>query len=162
VSADDRTVTEGGLLDELTTIVSAAAAVILAVRAGSLDTRSKADQSPVTAADEAAEAIILAGLTRALPGVAVVSEEAASRELPAELPDSFLLVDPLDGTREFIAGREEFTVNVALVSGGRPRVGVVAAPAWGMLWRGARAHRDPHPHRPARRARGGGQPLASR
>jgi 3'(2'), 5'-bisphosphate nucleotidase len=137
VSADDRTVADDGLLDELTTIASAAAAAILAARAGSLDTRRKADQSPVTAADEAAEAVILAGLARALPGVAVVSEEAAGRAPPAELPGSFLLVDPLDGTREFIAGRDEFTVNVALVSGGRPRVGVVAAPAWGMLWRGS-------------------------
>src|SRR5262245_2431831 len=71
-----------GLLDPLTTIVSAAAAAILAARAGALDARAKADHSPVTAADHAAEAAILEGLARALPGVPVVSEEAAARVAP--------------------------------------------------------------------------------
>jgi 3'(2'), 5'-bisphosphate nucleotidase len=127
---------DGGLLDELTTIVSAAAAAILAVRAGSLDPRSKADLSPVTAADHAAEAVILRGLARILPDVPVVSEEAAGNALPANLPDSFILVDPLDGTRELLAGRDEFTVNVALLTGGRPRLGIVAAPAQALIWRG--------------------------
>jgi 3'(2'), 5'-bisphosphate nucleotidase len=132
-------VTDGALLDRLTTIVSAAAAAILEVRAGSLDTRTKADSSPVTAADHAAEAVILAGLAHELPGVPVVSEEAAGQAPPAHLPDTFILVDPLDGTREFIAGRDEFTVNVAIVRGGRPVLGIVAAPALAMLWRGAEA-----------------------
>jgi 3'(2'), 5'-bisphosphate nucleotidase len=132
-------VTDGALLDRLTTIVSAAAAAILEVRAGSLDTRTKADSSPVTAADHAAEAVILAGLAHELPGVPVVSEEAAGQAPPAHLPDTFILVDPLDGTREFIAGRDEFTVNVAIVRAGRPVLGIVAAPALAMLWRGAEA-----------------------
>jgi 3'(2'), 5'-bisphosphate nucleotidase len=126
----------GRLLDELTTIVSDAGAAILAARAGSLDARSKADHSPVTAADHAAEAVILAGLARVLPGVAVVSEEAAACALPAGLPDTFILVDPLDGTRELLAGRGEFTVNVAIVSKGRPQLGLVGAPAQGLIWRG--------------------------
>jgi 3'(2'), 5'-bisphosphate nucleotidase len=133
---DDITAVDGGLLDELTTIVSAAAAAILAARAGSLDARAKADLSPVTAADHAAEAVILEGLARLLPGVCVVSEEAAGRAPPASIPGSFVLVDPLDGTRELLAGRDEFTVNVAIVNGGRPRLGIVAAPAQGLLWRG--------------------------
>jgi 3'(2'), 5'-bisphosphate nucleotidase len=132
-------VADAALLDRLTTIVSAAAAAILEVRAGALDTRTKPDSSPVTAADHAAEAVILAGLARELPGVAVVSEETAGQAPPAQLPDTFILVDPLDGTREFIAGRDEFTVNLAIVSGGRPVLGIVAAPALGMLWRGAQA-----------------------
>jgi 3'(2'), 5'-bisphosphate nucleotidase len=127
---------DGPLLDELTTIVSAAAAAILHVRARSLDARTKADLSPVTAADHAAEAVILEGLACVLPGMCVVSEEAAARALPKSLPDSFILVDPLDGTRELIAGRDEFTVNVAVVTGGNPRLGIVAAPAQGVLWRG--------------------------
>jgi 3'(2'), 5'-bisphosphate nucleotidase len=127
---------DGRLLDELTTIVSAAGAAILAARAGSLDARTKADQSPVTAADHAAEDVILAGLARVLPGLAVVSEEAAAGACPASLPDIFVLVDPLDGTRELLAGRDEFTVNVAIVSGGRPLLGLVAAPAQDLLWRG--------------------------
>ena len=137
---DDLTFADGWLLDELTTIVSAAAAAILAARAGSLGARTKADLSPVTVCDEAAEAAILSGLARALPGVAVVSEEAASGAPPSSLPDSFVLVDPLDGTRELIAGRDEFTVNVAIVRGGRPRLGIVAAPAQGVVWRGREGH----------------------
>jgi 3'(2'), 5'-bisphosphate nucleotidase len=127
----------GPLLEELTTIVSAAAAAILAVRAGPLDARSKPDLSPVTAADHAAEAVILEGLARLLPDVPVVSEEAAGRAPPARLPDTFILVDPLDGTREYVAGRDEFTVNVAIVAAGRPVLGIVAAPALAMLWRAA-------------------------
>ncbi|MGE0036065.1 MAG: 3'(2'),5'-bisphosphate nucleotidase CysQ [Xanthobacteraceae bacterium] len=124
------------LLDEITAIVSAASVAILKIRAGSLETRTKADRSPVTAADEAAEAIILDGLARVLPGVPVISEEAAERAPPVGPGPQFVLVDPLDGTRELIAGRDEFTVNVALVTAGRPHLGVVAAPALGQIWRG--------------------------
>jgi len=135
--ADDHIIAaDGGLLDELTSIVSAAAAAILAARAGSLEVRAKADLSPVTACDHAAEAVILEGLARLLPGVCVVSEEAVGRAPPERIPGNFALVDPLDGTRELLAGRDEFTINVALVSGGRPRLGIVAAPAQGILWRG--------------------------
>jgi 3'(2'), 5'-bisphosphate nucleotidase len=133
---DDITGGNGRLLDELTTIVSAAAAAILAVRARSLDTRIKPDRSPVTTADEAAEAVILDALGTLLPGVCVVSEEATGHASPHRLPDTFVLVDPLDGTRELIAGRDEFTINIAMVRGGRPRLGIVAAPAQGWLWRG--------------------------
>jgi 3'(2'), 5'-bisphosphate nucleotidase len=129
-AADDR------LLDELTTVVSAAGAAILATRSGSLDTRTKSDLTPVTVCDHAAEAVILEALARLLPGMCIVSEEAAGRALPQRIPDSFVLVDPLDGTRELVAGRDEFTVNVAIVAGGRPRLGIVAAPAQALLWRG--------------------------
>jgi 3'(2'), 5'-bisphosphate nucleotidase len=124
-----------GLIDALTGIVSRAAAAILAARAGGLALRTKSDASPVTAADEASEAAILEGLARALPGVAVVSEEAGA---PPELGGGdFVLVDPLDGTRELIAGRDEFCVNLALVSAGRPRLGIIASPAAGLVWRTA-------------------------
>jgi 3'(2'), 5'-bisphosphate nucleotidase len=133
---DDIMAADGRLLDELTSIVSAAAAAIVAACAGSLDTRTKADLTPVTTADHAAEAVILEGLARLLPGMCVVSEEAAGRALPDRIPDSFVLVDPLDGTRELVAGRDEFTINLAVVDGERPRLGIVAAPAQGLLWRG--------------------------
>lgn len=133
---DDIVAVDGRLLDELTTIVSSAAAAILAARAGSLEVQAKADLSPVTAADHAAEALILEGLARLLPGVCVVSEEAAGCAPPDRIPGTFVLVDPLDGTRELLAGRDEFTINVALVSAGSPRLGIIAAPAWGVLWRG--------------------------
>jgi 3'(2'), 5'-bisphosphate nucleotidase len=130
-------VVDGPLLDELTTIVSAASAAILEVRAGVVEAVTKADQSPVTAADHAAEGLILDRLKQVLPGVPAVSEEAAGRAPPAKLADTFILVDPLDGTREFIAGSNEFTVNLAIVTAGRPVLGIVAAPALGLLWRGA-------------------------
>lgn len=124
------------LLDRLTTIVSEASAAILTARARGLDRREKPDHSPVTAADVASEAIILAGIARLLPGIPIVSEEASDRAAPVELPERFVLVDPLDGTRELLAGRDEFSVNVALVAQGQPVLGVVAAPALGLIWRG--------------------------
>ena len=127
---------EARIVDELTSIVSRAAAAILTARQGALATRAKADQSPVTAADEASEAVILDGLARLMPGVAVVSEEAAGRSAPGPLGVQFVLVDPLDGTREFIAGRDEFSVNLAIIASGRVQIGIVAAPAQGLIWRG--------------------------
>jgi 3'(2'), 5'-bisphosphate nucleotidase len=128
--------TDPSLLDELTAIASQAGAAIMRIRAAGAAARTKADTSPVTEADEAAEAIILRGLAHAVPGIVVVSEEAASQAMLPELPDTFILVDPLDGTREFIDGRDEFTVNTAIICNGRPVTGVVAAPALTAIWRG--------------------------
>lgn len=97
----------------------------------------KADASPVTQADRDAEAIILAGLRAALPGMPVVAEEETSAGIgPDEVGETFLLVDPLDGTREFVAGRGDFTVNIALVRDHVPALGVVFAPARGLLYAG--------------------------
>lgn len=128
-----------GLLDALTAIVARAAAAILRTPGTEVPRRIKADHSPVTAADEAAEAIILEGLALALPGLAVVAEESVGAA-PADLGVSFAIVDPLDGTKEFIAGRDEFTVNLAIATRGVPVVGVIAAPAQGALWRGVPGH----------------------
>jgi 3'(2'), 5'-bisphosphate nucleotidase len=111
-------------------------AAILAVRSQNLAPREKADHSPVTAADEAAEAVIIEALARLLPGIPVVSEEASGSTTPATLHGQFALVDPLDGTRELLAGRDEFTVNIALVQDGQPVAGVIAAPASGRYWCG--------------------------
>jgi 3'(2'), 5'-bisphosphate nucleotidase len=122
------------LVDALTDLVANAAAAILAIAPGALDTRLKADKSPVTAADEAADAVIAQGLVRLLPGIPVVSEE--SRDRPSALGETFVLVDPLDGTKEFVAGVGEYTVNLAILTGGEPIAGFVAAPALGLLWRG--------------------------
>jgi 3'(2'), 5'-bisphosphate nucleotidase len=101
------------------------------------DVRTKADGSPVTAADETAEAIICAGLQRLAPGVPIVSEEQASREKPKAIEQgSYFLVDPLDGTREFIAGRDEYTINIALMTDRTPVLGIICAPALGDFWWG--------------------------
>ncbi len=124
------------LIGELASIASRAGAAILAVGTH-LKQREKADQSPVTAADDAAEAVILEGLHRLLPGVPVVSEESFPRLAPAALGSLFLLVDPLDGTRELIAGEAEYAVNLAIVDQGLPIAGVIAAPALGAVWTGA-------------------------
>jgi 3'(2'), 5'-bisphosphate nucleotidase len=125
-------------MDELTRIVAHAAETILDL-AAKADVHTKSDGSPVTAADEAAEAIICEGLKRVAPGIAVVSEEHASHEkpnVPTGQGASYFLVDPLDGTREFIAGRDEYTVNIALMTGGAPVLGIICAPALGEFWRG--------------------------
>ena len=92
-----------------------------------LDVRSKDDSSPVTEADEAADAVISAGLKAEFPGLPLVTEEqAATHALDVS---TFLIVDPLDGTKEFIKRRGDFTVNIALVEDGVPTLGVVYAPA---------------------------------
>jgi 3'(2'), 5'-bisphosphate nucleotidase len=125
-----------GLVRELTAISVTAAEAIRRSNWESGGVRIKGDETPVTAADEAAEAVIRDGLARLDPLLPVVSEERAEREMPAIEGTSFFLVDPLDGTREFIAGRSEYTVNIGLVSNGAPILGVIAAPALGLIWRG--------------------------
>ncbi|MBE1284507.1 MAG: 3'(2'),5'-bisphosphate nucleotidase CysQ [Rhodobacteraceae bacterium] len=91
------------------------------------DVKVKSDDSPVTEADEAADALISAGLREAFPDVMLVTEEQAASH--STTGDTFLIVDPLDGTKEFIHRRGDFTVNIALVENGVPTRGVVYAPA---------------------------------
>ncbi|RDV03235.1 3'(2'),5'-bisphosphate nucleotidase CysQ family protein [Undibacter mobilis] len=125
------------LIEEITALAARASAATLAVPFSAVEQHTKGDLSPVTAADEAAEAIILEGLERLCPGVPVVAEESVAKgRIPAGLNGSFFCVDPLDGTKEFLAGRDEFTVNIALITQGQPVAGVIAAPAQGRLWRG--------------------------
>jgi 3'(2'), 5'-bisphosphate nucleotidase len=110
---------------------------IMEVYQGDLGVTTKADASPVTIADERAETIILDGLRAAFPGIVCVGEEeVSSGKLPPELGEAFFLVDPLDGTKEFIGRRPDFTVNIALVRAGVPVIGVVYAPAQGKLYGG--------------------------
>ncbi len=125
-----------GLLDGLTAIASRAAAAILNVADPAATRRDKADGSAVTEADEAAEAVIAEGLAGLLPGVPVVSEESVGRAPQIDPSGRFLIVDPLDGTRELLAGEVEYTVNIALVEAGTPVLGVIAAPPMATVWRG--------------------------
>lgn len=107
-------------------------AIMEIYQGGDLDVEAKADDSPVTAADKAADAIIATGLRDAFPDMMLVTEEqAASHKLTG---DTFLIVDPLDGTKEFIHRRGDFTVNIALVEKGVPTRGVVYAPAKGRMF----------------------------
>ena len=127
------------LIEPLTDLVIRAGHAILAVDRTTLKVDGKTDGSPVTEADLAADRIIGEGLARLAPDIPSLSEE---RVQLAKLPyrDSFFLIDPLDGTKEFVAGRDEFTVNLALVTGGLPLLGIVAAPALGLIWRGIVGH----------------------
>jgi 3'(2'), 5'-bisphosphate nucleotidase len=129
------------LLPEIVKLAEQAAAVILQHYVGDAAVRRKADASPVTAADEAAEALILAGLAELTPDIPVVAEETvAAGHVPTLDAGPFWLVDPLDGTKEFISRNGEFTVNIALIDGCEPVLGVVLAPALGKAWWGARGH----------------------
>jgi 3'(2'), 5'-bisphosphate nucleotidase len=127
------------LIEPLTEIVIQAGAAILAINRSAMRIDGKIDGSPVTEADLAADRIIAEGLAKVAPTIPSLSEE---RIPPDALPhrESFFLVDPLDGTKEFVAGRNEFTVNLALVTQGTPLLGIVSAPALGLVWRGLVGH----------------------
>ena len=116
----------------------AAGREILDVYAGDFTVAQKSDRSPVTLADGRAEAVILPRLIAAAPDIPVVSEEQAEAQgLPAAAAERFWLVDPLDGTKEFIKRNGEFTVNIALIEHGRPILGVVGIPAQGLIYAAA-------------------------
>src|SRR6202048_4819685 len=123
------------LMAPLTELVVAAGAAILAVNRVAMRVDGKVDGSPVTEADLAADRIIAEGLARLLPGIPALSEERAHLAKPP-YDGSFFLIDPLDGTKEFVSGRDEFTVNLALVTHGTPLLGLIGAPALGLIWRG--------------------------
>lgn len=123
-------------------VVAAGALAMEVFERTRIDARIKTDDSPVSEADERVEAFLMHELDRALPGVPVIAEESAARGELATHGDAFLLVDPIDATREFVAHGQEFTINLALVRGARPRAAAIYAPALGQLWlAGARACR---------------------
>ncbi len=138
-------------------------AILTIVRRG-FDVEAKRDRSPVTEADRAAELIILAALAQAAPGVPVIAEEeVAAGRIPAH-DRTFFLVDPLDGTKEFVRGGDDYTVNIALVADLVPRLGVVFAPATGRLHLGlvgAGAWADDGGGRRAIRTRARAEPVTA-
>ena len=117
-------------------IALAAGPAVMEEYRGGAEARAKRDGSPVTAADERAEAIIRERLRRLARPIPIVAEEATAAGQAIEIGQRFVLVDPLDGTREFVARNGEFTINVALVEGGVPIAGAVYAPALERLWFG--------------------------
>ncbi|MEM9060170.1 MAG: 3'(2'),5'-bisphosphate nucleotidase CysQ [Pseudomonadota bacterium] len=125
---------EQDLDSRMTDLALAAGREIMAIyEEGDLNTETKSDDSPVTAADLAADKVIREGLVESFPEIPAITEEAAESHVQ-QAPERFFLVDPLDGTKEFIQRRGEFTVNIALIEGGTPVRGVVYAPAIGRLF----------------------------
>lgn len=131
--------TAAALMDPLTALVAKAGKAVLSIKNDHIKISGKADGSPVTDADLASDAIIAEGLARLCPDAALLSEERVHLATPP-YAGSFFVIDPLDGTKEFIAGRDEFTINVALVTDGVPQLGVIGAPALGLIWRGLVGH----------------------
>ena len=154
------------LLESMVNCAARGGAIVWDHFNGDLAVERKADDSPVTAADHAAEAVILAGLAAAAPGIPVVAEEeTAAGRVPA-VGARFFLVDPLDGTKEFIQRGTDFTVNIGLIEDGAPTLGVVYAPArsemyWGDVasMQASRATWPPHGYSSATRSIGVRQPA---
>lgn len=129
--------TDAEMLTVMERLAFEAGRAVMAVYGSDFNVLAKSDESPVTEADRQAEAIILAGLRKHFPDIPCVAEEEASAGIePPDLDGVFFLVDPLDGTREFVSRNPDFTVNIALIRDGDPVVGVVYAPARGVLYAG--------------------------
>lgn len=124
------------LLEGLVAAAVQAGTAIWRIFQGEIAVTIKTDESPVTAADHAAEAIILSALRELAPDIPVVAEEEAAAGRIPKVGDRFFLVDPLDGTRDFVARGRDFTVNIGLIEHGAPSLGVIYAPAYGRLWAG--------------------------
>jgi 3'(2'), 5'-bisphosphate nucleotidase len=128
------------LLDLAVSLAAQAAAQILKVRAAGFTVEAKPDETPVTVADMQAEAIIVAGLRAAAPHIPVIAEEEVAAGRITTPAREYWLVDPLDGTREFAAGRAEFAVNIGLIRDGAPILGAVASPAFNEIHYGLVGH----------------------
>ncbi|MGH6794661.1 MAG: 3'(2'),5'-bisphosphate nucleotidase CysQ family protein, partial [Methylocella sp.] len=124
------------MADIFAEIALEAAVSVMAIYAGDSPARRKLDGSFACDADDAAEAIILNRLAMRLPKLPVLAEEAAARGEKTVVGQAFILVDPVDGTREFLSHNGEFTINIGLIVDAEPRAGVVYAPALGKLWIG--------------------------
>src|SRR5687767_4074069 len=124
------------LLEALVVAARAAGAEILKLVERGFEIETKHDQSPVTVCDRAAEQIILEFLRQAAPGVPVIAEEEVAAGRIPEHGDTYFLVDPLDGTKEFVRGGDDYTVNIGLIAAGQPKLGVVYQPAVDKLWAG--------------------------
>lgn len=163
--------TLSALLPGVIEVAHEAGREIMAVYAGDFAVTYKGDRSPLTEADLAAQRVIAAGLAKIAPGIPLLGEESASTEITARRQwRSLWLVDPLDGTREFVKRNGEFTVNIALIDGHEPVLGVLYGPAQQVLFAAARgcgaftvdAHGDRRPLQAAKRAAAPPRVLGSR
>jgi 3'(2'), 5'-bisphosphate nucleotidase len=127
------------LLEEVLQIAKIAGGLIMDIYQVEVDVSSKADGSPVTLADQVADDLIVGRLNKLTPQIPVISEESTSLDPKFTHANTFWLVDPLDGTKEFISKNDQFTVNIALIEHGQPVLGVVYAPAKDCLYAGTQA-----------------------
>jgi 3'(2'), 5'-bisphosphate nucleotidase len=127
---------DAALFQQLIPAVIEAGEAILRLRAAGARVEAKADASPVTEADRTAEAMIVSALNAVAPGIPVVAEEEVSEGRIPTVTDAFFLVDALDGTKDFLRGGPDFTVNIGLARGGSAVAGLIHAPAFGRLWLG--------------------------
>jgi 3'(2'), 5'-bisphosphate nucleotidase len=128
--------TDAQLLDLAMDLAARAATVIMRVRARGFTTHAKEDRSPVTAADHEAEATIVGPLRAATPAIPVIAEEEIAAGLTQVHAEACWLVDPLDGTREFSKGLDDFCVCIGLVRNNAPVLGAICAPVTGVVWGG--------------------------
>ena len=129
-----------GIIDDVVDIALSAGNIILRFYDDQLSIMRKSDGSPVTAADQAAEDYIIPALTRLTPDIPIIAEErAAMGQIPDISGGTFWLVDPLDGTKEFINRNGDFTVNIGLIQSGVPTLGVVSTPVDNCVWAGSLA-----------------------
>jgi 3'(2'),5'-bisphosphate nucleotidase len=126
------------LLELLAPAMREAGALIEGLKASGLEARDKADKSPVTEADEAAEALLESAIRAAEPDAVIVGEEASAAGIQPGSCARFWLIDPLDGTRDFVEGGADYSVNIGLIEEGVPVIGLVLHPPSGTLWTGAR------------------------
>ena len=127
------------LLERLTPAMREAGVLIERLRAEGIGHRDKADRSPVTEADEAAERLLEAAIREVDPDSPIVGEEASAAGVQPGVSERFWLIDPLDGTRDFVEGGSDYSVNIGLVEDGVPVLGLVLHPPTGTLWTGARS-----------------------
>lgn len=127
-------VADRDLVEALLPAVLAAGRIEMSYLSAGVKVETKADATPVTAADHEAEVILVEGLSKVAPGIPVVAEESVAAGKVPETEGEFFLVDPLDGTRAFIAGKPEFTINIGLIRNNRPVFGIIYAPASGKFF----------------------------
>lgn len=131
------TLAHAELLEALAPAMREAGALIEAIKARGIVHRDKADSSPVTEADEAAEALLEAAIRRMEPGAVIVGEEAVAAGTIPDATARFWLIDPLDGTKDFVGGGADYSVNIGLIEDGEPTLGLVLHPPTGTLWTGS-------------------------
>lgn len=133
----DFSVIDSDSISVLCRLAQEAGALIMSYYCAGVKSEQKADKSPVTIADRAAEDLLTRGIAAHFGGIQIIGEEACAKAVPTHIEEQFFLLDPLDGTSSFINNNRDFTVNIGLIDGGQPQIGIIYAPAYELLYYGA-------------------------